>query len=75
MGAKKRELKLRVHGDRRSEPDTRRMARAIIRLAIELDADSAQALADTLEHEEALRRRALTRRRAEQRATAQEERG
>lgn len=74
MGAKKRELKLQVHGDRRQEPDTRRLARAIIRLAVELDADSAQALADTLEHQEALRRRALTRRRAELRATSDEER-
>lgn len=61
--AKKRELRLRVHGDRRTEPDVRRLARAIVRLAVELDAEHAQALADTLEHEEALRRKALTRQR------------
>lgn len=61
--SKKRELRLRVHGDRRAEVDTRRLARAIVRLAVELDADHAQALADTLEHEEAQRRKALTRQR------------
>jgi hypothetical protein len=60
---KKRELYLRVHGDRRDEIDTRRLARAIVRLAVELDADHAQELADTLEFEEALRRKAVTRRR------------
>ena len=65
--AKKRELRLRVHGDRRAEPDVRRLARAIVRLAVELDAEQAQALADTLEHEEALRRKAITRQRRAER--------
>lgn len=60
---KKRELRLRVHGDRRDTVDTRRLARAIVRLAVGLDAEQAQALADTLEHEDAVRRKALTRQR------------
>lgn len=57
---KKRQLRLRVHGDRRDEVDTRRLARAIVRLAVEMDAEQAQLLADTLEHEDAMRRRNLT---------------
>ena len=65
--AKKRELRLRVHGDRRKEPDVRRLARAIVRLAVEMDTEHAQELADTLEHEEALQRKALTRERQAQR--------
>jgi len=65
--AKKREMKLKVHGERRKTPDARRMARAIVRLAVEMDTEQAQALADTLDHEEALRRRALMRARATQR--------
>lgn len=73
MGRSKRQLRLRVHGDRRTEPDVRRLARAIVRLAVELDADQAQVLADTLEHEEALRRKALTRQRAAERQAAQQE--
>lgn len=65
--AKKRELRLHVHGDRRTQPDVRRLARAVVRLAVELDAEHAQELADTLEHEEAIRRKTLTRQgRAEQ---------
>lgn len=60
---KKRELRLRVHGDRRETVDTRRLARAIVRLAVEMDAEQAQSLADALEHEDALRRKALTRQR------------
>ena len=72
--AKKRELRLHVHGDRRQDPDVRRLARAIVRLAVELDAEQAQALADTLDHEEALRRKTLTRERHAQRAAAQAER-
>jgi hypothetical protein len=59
-------LKLHVYGQRREKPDVRRVARAILRLAVELDAESAGALAETLEHEEALQRKALLRaRRAE----------
>lgn len=69
--ANKRELRLRIHGDRRREPDVRRLARAIVRLAVELDAEQAQALADTLEHEEALRRKTITRERRAQRAATQ----
>ena len=72
--AKKRELRLRVHGDRRQEPDVRRLARAIVRLAVEMDTEHAQQLADTLEHEEALRRKALTRERhAQRQATEKDE--
>ena len=56
--AKKKELRLEVTGDRRSTPDSRRMARAILRHAVELDVEQAQQLADVLEHEEALQRKA-----------------
>lgn len=68
MARKKRQLRLKVHGDRRKDPDTRRLARAIIRIAIEQGTPEAQALADNLDHEEALRRLALTRQRAAERA-------
>lgn len=61
MARRKRELKLHVYGQRRDKPDVRRIARAILRLAVELDAETAQHLADTLEHEEALQRRAIVR--------------
>lgn len=71
--AKKQEPRLRARGDLRQDPDARR-ARAIVRLALGLDVEQAQALADTLEHEEALRRKALTRERHAQRAAAQAER-
>lgn len=72
--AKKRGLKLKVRGERRKTPDARRMARAIVRLAVEMDAEQAQALADTLDHEEALRRTSLTRARTEQRQEKAERR-
>lgn len=72
--AKKQEPRLRVRGDHRHEPDVRRLARAIVRLAVELDADQAQALADALEHEEALRRKALTRERHAQRGVTEADR-
>lgn len=65
--AKKKEIRLKVHGERRKTPDARRMARAIVRLAVEMDAEQAQALADTLEHEEVLRRKTMTRARSEER--------
>lgn len=67
MARKKRQLRLKVHGDRRKDPDTRRLARAIVRIAIEQGTVEAQALADSLEHQEALRRAALTRQRAAER--------
>lgn len=70
---KKRELRLRVHGDRREEVDTRRLARAIVRLAVEMDAEQAQTLADALEHEEALRRKTLTRQRRANRQDGEKE--
>jgi len=63
--AKKKEIRLKVHGERRKTPDARRMARAIVRLAVEMDAEQAQTLADTLEQEDALRRKTLTRARSE----------
>lgn len=72
--AKKRELKLHVYGQRRTKPDARRIARAIVRLAVEMDAEQAQVLADTLEHEEALQRTALTRQRRDIRAAKAERR-
>lgn len=75
MGRKKRELRIKVIGVRRKEPDVRRMARAIVRLAVEMDTEQAQALADTLEHEEALRRSAIHRGRAAQRADNDAEAG
>lgn len=65
--AKKKEIRLKVHGERRKTPDARRMARAIVRLAVEMDAEQAQTLADTLEHEEALRRKTMTRARSKER--------
>lgn len=73
MGRKKRELRLKVYGQRRKEPDVRRMARAIVRLAVGMDNDQAQLLADTLEHEEALRRKARIRDRSAQRAANQQD--
>lgn len=65
--AKKRELRLKVTGVRRKQPDARRMARAIVRLAVEMDTEQAQLLADALEHEEALRRKSVSRARSVQR--------
>lgn len=65
--AKKRELRLKVTGVRRKQPDARRMARAIVRLAVEMDTEQAQLLADALEHEEALRRKSVSRARSAQR--------
>lgn len=62
---KKRQHRIRVHGDRRDHVDTRRLARAIVRLAVEMDAEQAEMLEDALEREEALRRRAVRQRRAE----------
>ena len=67
MSRNQRNLKLHVHGQRRDKPDVRRIARAIVRLAVELDTEQAQLLADTLEHEEALQRRALLRARRDSR--------
>lgn len=61
--AKNQQPRIRAHGDRRSEPDVRRLARAIVRLAVQLDTEQAQHLADSLEHEDAVRRKALTRQR------------
>jgi len=61
MARRQRQLKLHVYGQRREKPDVRRVARAILRLAVELDAEGAQVLAETLEHEEALQRQALLR--------------
>lgn len=53
----KKEVRIRVVGQRRNEPDVRRIAKAIIRLS--LDADEATDRLLDLEHEE----RAITRRR------------
>lgn len=64
---KKRDLRLTVHGVRRKEPDTRRMARAVLRLAVELDTDQAAQLTDALDNEEALRQLQLSRARSAQR--------
>lgn len=63
---KRKQIRVHVRGQRRSEVDTRRLARAIVRLAVELDADEAQGLADVLEVREAERTRTLRRARAEQ---------
>jgi hypothetical protein len=67
MARKKRQIRIKVEGVRRKQPDTRRLARAIIRFAVEEDLTSAQEFADALEHEEALRRKRLTRGRKAQR--------
>lgn len=61
MGRKKRQLRIKVHGDRRTNADARRMARAIIRLATEQGLSEAQALVDDLDAREAQRRIELTR--------------
>lgn len=66
MARKKRQIRIKVEGVRRKQPDTRRLARAIIRYAVEQDLASAQDFADVLDDEEALRRKALTRARHEQ---------
>ena len=68
--AKKRDIRIKVTGQPRKDIDTRRMARAIIRLAIESDTEAAQALADALETKEAERQAGLRRARAEQRANS-----
>lgn len=73
MGRNKRELRIKVTGVRRKEPDARRMARAIVRLTVEMDTEQAQALADALEHEEALQRRSITRARSALRAESDAE--
>jgi hypothetical protein len=59
MAGKQRKMKLHVEGVRRAKPDARRVAKAIMRLAVELDAGAAEGMAEVLEHEEALQRRAL----------------
>lgn len=73
MGRHKRELRIQVKGVRRKQPDVRRLARAIVRLAIEMEGerneaqlDHVQALADQLEQDEAGRRTAIKRARSEQ---------
>ncbi len=70
--AKKRELRIRVQGHRRKQIDTRRMARAILRLAVELDTEHAQMLADALEAQEDDQRTEIKRARSEQRREADE---
>ena len=54
---RRREVRIRVVGDRRKEPDVRRIAKAIIRMSLDGD-DTADQLGE-LEH----RQRQLTRRR------------
>ena len=66
--AKKRQLRIRVEGQRRQQVDTRRLARAIVRLAVEMDTEQAQALADELEAQEAERATTIRRTRAAQRS-------
>lgn len=63
MARHKRQLRIKVRGVRRRTPDSRRIARAIVRLAIEEGTDRAQDLADRLEHDETLHRQAVTRQR------------
>jgi hypothetical protein len=73
---KRRELNIKVQGQRRQQVDTRRMARAIVRLAVDLDTEHAQQLADQLETEDRTQRSAVRRARAEQReATDKPNRG
>lgn len=67
MARRRRELQIKVHGVRRKEPDVRRLARAVLRLAVELDAEQAQQIEETLDHEDALRRRAVSSVRRERR--------
>lgn len=65
--AKKKQIRVKVHGQRRTDVDTRRMAKAIVRLAVGLDTAEAQELADALDQLEAERRMTLKRARAEER--------
>jgi hypothetical protein len=65
--AKKREIRIKVQGVRRPEPDTRKLARAIVRLAVEQGTAHAQELADALEAQETERHASLKHARAAQR--------
>ncbi len=71
--ANNQQPKIRAHGDRRSEPDVRRLARAIVRLAVQVDTEQAQQLADALEHEEVTRRKTVSRNRSAQRDAIEQE--
>ena len=72
MARKKRQIRIKVEGVRRKDVDTRRLARAIIRFAVEQDLAAAQDFADVLEDTEALRRKRLTRGRQAERAQSNE---
>jgi hypothetical protein len=69
--AKRREIRIKVQGVRRPEPDTRKLARAIVRLAVEQGTAQAQDLADALEVQEADRQASLKHARAAQRRASQ----
>lgn len=64
---KRREIRIKVQGVRRPEPDTRKLARAIVRLAVEQGTAEAQDLADALEAQEADRQASLKHARSAQR--------
>jgi RNase P/RNase MRP subunit p30 len=64
---KRREIRIKVQGVRRPEPDTRKLARAIVRLAVEQGTAEAQDLADALEAQEADRQASLKNARSAQR--------
>jgi len=68
MSRSKKEVRIRVVGERRREPDVRRIAKTIIRLS--LDTESASALLADLEAQEASQRKA---RRGSRRPTGEDE--
>jgi hypothetical protein len=70
---KRKEIRIKVHGVRQPEPDTRKLARAIVRLAVEQGTAEAQDLADALEAQEADRQATLKHARAAQRRSSQRE--
>ena len=62
--ANNQQPKIRAHGDRRSEPDVRRLARGDRPPRRQVDTEQAQQLADALEHEEVARRKTVSRNRS-----------
>ncbi|MBN8785395.1 MAG: hypothetical protein J0G98_20215 [Terrimonas ferruginea] len=64
---KRREIRIKVQGVRRPEPDTRKLANAIVRLAVQQGTAEAQDLADELKVRDSERSVALKRARSEER--------
>lgn len=73
MARKKRQIRIKVEGVKRKQVDTRRLARAIVRFAVEQDLAAAQDFADVLADQEAVRRTTLTRGRQAERQQRDDE--